>query len=100
MNYEFLKENWMSKDLTYYSEHITKGDIKQIVWSQHPNKILWVLLRDGTLSSLSYERNNDITGWARQPSNGFIRSIAVGLQSGRSTLIAAGRFCFGIYVTI
>ncbi len=89
MNYEFLKENWLSIDLTYFSEHITSGEIKQVAWSQHPDKVLWVLLRDGTLSSLSYERTNNTFGWARHPTSGFIRSITVGFQTDRSTLVAA-----------
>lgn len=63
MQYEWAADNWLSKDLTFASEHITKGVIKRIAWAQNPDNILWAVLANGDLVGMTYERSNGIYGW-------------------------------------
>jgi len=65
IQYEWQRDNWLSKDLTFNSEHITKAGIKHITWQQNPNNLFHCLLEDGTVASLTYERSHDVYGWAR-----------------------------------
>lgn len=89
MNYDWGKNNWSSIDLTFFSEHITKGLIKNASWSQHPNRLLWMVLEDGTFGSLSYEPNNNALGWSSYDTNGVVKSLAVGFDGIESILILA-----------
>lgn len=89
INYEWSKNTWLSSDLTYFSEHITKNLVKDLSWAQHPNKLLWALVENGDLISISYERTNDILGWASHNTQGKIVSIVSGFNGTRSNLIIA-----------
>lgn len=65
MEYEWTKDNWLSRDLTFASEHITNGGIIDFDWQQNPNNILWAVRADGTECSMTYERSENIYGWTR-----------------------------------
>lgn len=88
INYEDDKKNWMSVDLSFPSEHLTRGKIKSLAWAQHPDNLLWVLLEDGTMACMSYERGNNVQGWHRHDTNGKIKSIAVGFDGSNSLLVS------------
>jgi len=65
MQYEWSKDNYLSTDLTYFSQHITLSGIKEIAWQQNPFNTFWCLLENGTMAALSYDRSNNIYGWSR-----------------------------------
>lgn len=65
MEYEWTKDNWLSRDLTFASEHITNGGLSDFGWQQNPNNILWAVRADGTECSMTYERTENIYGWTR-----------------------------------
>lgn len=89
MNYDWGRNNWSSIDLTFFGEQISASLIKNIAWSQHPNKLLWIVLEDGTFGSLSYEPNNKALGWASHDTNGIVKSLAVGFNGINSILVLA-----------
>jgi len=74
--------NWMSNDVTFMSEHITKQRIKRIEWQQNPNNKLWCLLDDGSLATLSYDRPANIVGWARNDFGHPVFDIGIGSLDG------------------
>jgi len=82
IQYEWQKDNWLSKDLTFNSEHITKAGIKHITWQQNPNNLFHCILHDGTLASLTYERGHDVYGWARVITDGEIIDATTGAING------------------
>lgn len=88
-SFNYLRDisNFSTLDLSFYSPHITNAGIKDISWSQHPDKILWVLTEDGNISSLSYERDNDTFGWSRHPTNGIVKSIGSVYSGKKNKLI-------------
>lgn len=52
--------------------------VKQIAWQAQPWKVLWMLRTDGTLLSLTYDKDEDVWAPARHPMrNGAVVSIAV-----------------------
>jgi len=65
MQYEWTADNWLSKDLTFFSEHITESGIRHIDWSQNPDNQFTCTLTAGTTASLTYERGKEIYGWHR-----------------------------------
>jgi len=71
LQYEWAADNWLSNDLTFFSEHITKSGIINMGWQQNPNNVLWVTMGDGNIAALTYQRDQNIWGWslldAKQP---------------------------------
>lgn len=82
MQYEWSKDNWLSTDLTYFSEHILNASAVKVVWHQNPDNLLWVLLSDGTVAVLAYDRGNNIYGWTRFDFGAQVNDIAVGRVNG------------------
>lgn len=76
--YDYQYDGLVAKDLTYLSEHIlrTHGGVVSCVYQQSPNSICWFLLEDGTLSSLTINKEQDVFAWHHHEiSNGFVESI-------------------------
>lgn len=67
-----------STDLSLTARHLTRVGIEGIAWQQSPEQILWVWLTDGTLASLTYQKKNDVQGWALHDlSGGKVKSACV-----------------------
>lgn len=67
-------------DMTRLADHITLGLIKGMAFQSEPNRLLWVWLESGELVCLTYERDEQVTGWHRHPQVGadaIVRSAAV-----------------------
>jgi hypothetical protein len=86
MQYEWSKDNWLSTDLTYFSEHITRAKIKAVAWLQNPNNLFITILDDGTFAVLSYDRSNNIYGWSRHDIGDEVIDINVTSINGTSIL--------------
>lgn len=89
INYEWQQNNWFSKDLTFASEHITAGKIKNLTWSANPNNLLWGVLHDGTLCCMTYERSNNIVGWHQHDTQGTILAGASGFDGEKDIFVCA-----------
>jgi hypothetical protein len=94
MQYQWSEDNWMSRDLTFMSEHITfaqhisGGGIFDVTWAQNPENLFLCALGDGNMAVMTYERGNNLFGWARWASFGDIRAITSVDQSGNSIPLA------------
>jgi hypothetical protein len=92
MAYDEGQNNWLSQDLTFVSEHITKGIAKQKTWVQNPNALLFITMEDGNLAVLTYDRTADTVGWC---SHTFIDlnvlDVATGTINGVSKLVVVGQ---------
>lgn len=63
-------------DLTLNSSHLFIGQtIKQHAWCEEPYKILWAVRSDGVLLSLTYQKKEQVTGWARHDTNGLFVGV-------------------------
>ena len=74
--YQWEKNGYASADMTVLAEHITSSGIRESAISCLPDTILWCLLGNGKLAALTYERTQEVVGWHRHQTQGFIRSIA------------------------
>lgn len=66
-----------SVDLNELAEHLTTSGIKQIAVSKQPDMIIWVVLNNGKLLSLTYNRKQDVVGWMVHSTDGDFESICV-----------------------
>ncbi len=92
MSYEWQQDNWLSQDLSFASEHITEGEIKRRAWAQHPGSVLVLVLGNGNISILTFDRTSQTVGWARSLfADMDILDAAVGLIGGVSRLVTLGQ---------
>lgn len=63
--YDYTRDAYVGPELSVLSESLTVEGMKKIVYQREPNAIIWVLLEDGTLLSVTYDKEQDVTAWTR-----------------------------------
>lgn len=76
LSFSYEKDGYVAPDLTLLSEHVTKGGIVQIAYQAQTNAILWAVTGDGVLIGMTYDREQNVFGWHRHPTDGFVESVA------------------------
>jgi len=77
-SYEFANDGFVGKDLTILSRHLFEGrSIRAWAYAQAPNSIVWVVLDDGSLVSLTYMKEHDVWGWTRHETEGTFEDVTV-----------------------
>lgn len=76
MDYTFSSENWVSNDITALAEHTTRTGILETAYQRVPDAILWFVRGDGQLVSMTYEREQQVVGFARHLTDGMVESVA------------------------
>lgn len=81
MKFSFQEDSFVAADMTLISEHITNSaTIVDVVYQQEPDSIMWCLLSDGTIASMTYERTQEVVAWARHEVAGtdaLVKSLCV-----------------------
>lgn len=83
MMYTEYTESFEIQNISLLSDHLI-GPNQQIVrleYAEEPDKIIYALREDGVLLTLTYDRNEQVFGWARQQTQGLYQDI-VTLQEG------------------
>lgn len=76
-SYNVTTDDWTAPDIAVMAEHLTSGGIVDICWQQEPTSIVWLVRADGVLVSVTYDKDQDVTGWAAHTGfDGFVESIA------------------------
>lgn len=57
--YSFESNGYVSQDLSILSEHIP-NDVKQIAYAQNPDSVVWMVMDDGSLAGMTYERDQEV----------------------------------------
>lgn len=68
--YVFEVDGFKAPDMTLLSEHITYSGITELAYQEQPQAILWGVRGDGTLLSMTYERDQNVVAWARHELGG------------------------------
>ena len=77
--YQFESDAFVSPDLTLLAEHVSESGFVELAYQQEPDSIIWSPRTDGTLASLTYQRDQKITAWSRHVLGGT--SDAAGTQA-------------------
>jgi len=75
--YEASNEKYVSPDLSELAEHLTKTGIVNFAYQKNPNSIVWIVLADGSLLSMVYDRQQDVVAWSDHPMDGTVQSVCV-----------------------
>lgn len=72
-----IDQKYVAPDLSALAEHITVSGIVCFAHQKNPDSILWCVLENGDLLTLSYEREQNVIAWAKHPIDGLVQSVAV-----------------------
>lgn len=78
-SYEFANDAYTGKDLTILARHFFENkNIKAWDYAQAPHSVVWVVLDDGTMVSLTYMREHEVWAWTSHDSaGGIFEDVAV-----------------------
>lgn len=78
--YNFDVDGYISHDLSILADHIVDSPIIDMAYQQEPYSILWCVTEDGTLLSLTYQKDHEVVAWSEHPVGGTdaeVKSVAV-----------------------
>lgn len=79
--FAFERDKYVAPDMTVFSDHIGRTGITVLAFAQEPDPILWCVRSDGTLIGLTYERDQEVTGWHRHVLGGSFGGGAAIVES-------------------
>ena len=71
------RDRFLAPDLTVLAEHITGDGIVDMAFQRRPDPTLWCVRDDGRIASMTYNREQDVVGWALFITDGEVDSVAV-----------------------
>jgi hypothetical protein len=79
VSYDTLSYQYKGSDATVLAEHITASGVVNIAFAQEPDPIVWGIRADGKLIGFTWNNEQEVRGWHRQPigGNGIVESLAV-----------------------
>lgn len=76
--FNIYTNNFTGQDVSVMSAHLLDGrTITQWGFAEEPFKLVWAVRDDGILLSLTYLKEQDVYGWARHDTSGFVISVCV-----------------------
>ena len=73
--YTWQSQTWVSSDLTALAEQSTRNNIVEIAYQRVPDAIYWFVRGDCQLVSMTYEREQQVTGFSRHTTQGLFESV-------------------------
>jgi hypothetical protein len=85
-SYKTIEDSYTSPDLTVLAQHITKGGIVEMTYQQEGTEgslnsedqggsILWCVRADGKIATMTIDRDEGVTAWSPQSTDGFFESV-------------------------
>lgn len=65
VSYDYTRDAYVGPALTTLAESLTVEGMKKIIFQREPYDIVWVLMEDGNLLALTYDREQDVVAWTR-----------------------------------
>src|SRR4030095_13466052 len=76
--FDFVNSNsYVATDIAIIAEHLTRDGILEMAYASSPDSILFCIRPDGVLLTLTYERPEEVVGWAHHETQGAFESVAV-----------------------
>ncbi|MCI1005211.1 hypothetical protein [Herbaspirillum sp. C7C8] len=76
MSYSYTSDSFPSPNVTTLAEHITSPGIVDMAYQQEPDGRLWCVRADGKLAVLTIDREEGVTAWSPQSTDGIYESVA------------------------
>jgi hypothetical protein len=75
LSYNVANDDYTSPDMTALADHITESGVVSMCWQQEPEGIVWAVRNDGVLLSFTFDRDNNVIGWARHTTDGLFKEV-------------------------
>jgi hypothetical protein len=85
--YSFEADKAVSSDLSLLAEHLFRE--KEIVdwcYQEEPSSIVWAVRDDGVLLSMTYIKEQQVSGWSQHETNGLVKAVT-SIPEGGSTAV-------------
>ena len=82
-SYHYDEDGYKSPDISTLADHLTYAGIAEMALQQEPDPIVWIVLNNGGLISVTLDRDLDIIAWNRHETDGAVESVAT-IPSGDS----------------
>ena len=74
--YEYGCSSYTGEDVTLCAKHLFAGNsIEQMCYQQEPDHLIWCVLSNGKLASLTYLAEQEVCAWTQHDTQGYFRSI-------------------------
>ena len=75
--YDYSQDGLVSNELSVLASHIGEEGrgFKDMAYQQEPDSVIWFVLNDGTLATLTLDREQSVISWARHNIGGQVISI-------------------------
>jgi hypothetical protein len=83
--YNNVQDTFVGNDLNLISEDITESGIKEMFVQKTPNQFVWCIKQNGDACIMTYDRGQNVRGWARIETDGDFISAATIHNSGEDT---------------
>ena len=77
MFYNWEVDIYKAVDRTILSPHILRDGVVEMDVQNNPETIIYCVLTDGTIATMTREADQEVTAWARHTTNGTYTSIAI-----------------------
>lgn len=76
--YQINVDRYTGNDLSIMASHLfEQRKIVSWAYSEVPGQVIWCVMDDGSLLSLTYNREHEVWGWAQHESEGYFEYVAV-----------------------
>ena len=81
LTYNFFTNIYMGEDKSILANHLfINHSVVQWAYAEEPYKVIWCVRDDGILLSFTWLKEQNIWGWARHDTNGFVVSVCTVTQ--------------------
>lgn len=77
LSYRYEVDGLVSPELSAIAPHIAEdhGGIKELTYQQTPYSLVWMVLGDGMVASITLNRDQEMNAWAQHDFGGSVRSV-------------------------
>lgn len=77
LSYRYEVDGLVSPEISALSSHIGEihGGINEISYQQEPESLVWCVLGDGKVASITLNRDQEVIAWANQDFGGTVKSM-------------------------
>lgn len=77
LSYRYEVDGLVSPEISALSSHIGEahGGISEICYQQEPESLVWCVLGDGKVASITFNRDQEVLAWAQHDFGGVVKSI-------------------------
>ncbi len=74
--YDYASASYTGEDLTLCAKHLFQNnEIREICHQQEPDNLVWCVLSNGVLASLTYVAEQNVCAWTHHTTQGYFRSV-------------------------